>query len=109
TFVVTDAKIVCRRSQIDLTSQDRPWQIQCVEKPEHAPLPRSVEHRLIRLAMNWPHILHPDHVVYAVHECATSAGDFTIAIPTMASRVTRDARSVSLIPSVLDGRSGRTR
>ena len=81
---------------------------------EGPPLPLGVEHRLILLPDDWSEAGPPAHVVDAVHRAASAraagrSGAWTLAVPIMASRVTRAASSSSSIPSVPGGRSGRTR
>src|SRR5262249_3481542 len=75
---------------------------------ENAPFPGLVKDGLVLLALDGAEIIHPAHVMDAVHR-VPPAGSVTFAVPIMASRLTSSASCSSLIPSLPSGRSGSTR
>src|SRR5580704_19054574 len=79
----------------------------CAVERQNAALPRLVKDRLVGLRRDRPHLMHAAHIVDAVHREAPAS--VTLAVPIIASRVTRAASSSSLICSEPAGRSGNTR
>src|SRR2546427_2112678 len=75
----------------------------------YPPLPDRMENRLVFFILNRAHALHAAHVVHAVHSFPPGRGAGTLATPTIASRVTSAASWSSVMFSVPEGRSGRTR
>src|SRR5262249_10455825 len=75
---------------------------------QHAPLPRGMKDRLVRLGLHLSEPVHAAHVVNAVHQ-PPSSGRLGSPVPIIASRVTSCARRSSLQPSVPGGRIGSTR
>src|SRR5262249_231987 len=74
-----------------------------------ATLPASMKHRFVCSALNGTEGFHASHVVRTVHAFAPCLNGRTMPTPTMASRVTSSASSLSLSPSVRAGRCGKTR
>ena len=74
-----------------------------------APLPIGVKWRLAVLTHDRAEILHTAHVVDAVHAACLVSADFGKPVPIIESRVTSEASSSSLQPSVPAGRIGNTR
>src|SRR5580704_111450 len=74
----------------------------------HPAFPRCMKHGFVFLMLDGSHVLHPAHVMDAVHALAPSTGA-TFPAPIMASRATRAASSCSVIFSVPAGLSGSTR
>ena len=75
---------------------------------ERLALPVVVEHGLVRLGLDRAQAVHAAHVVDAVHRDAFRPGALILPTPIIASRVTSEASSSSLMPSVPAGRSGST-
>src|SRR5215831_10658422 len=74
---------------------------------ENAALPRSMEHRLAGLTLDFAEAVHAAHVMDAVHKAAPGAR--ARPVPIMQSRVTRLASRSSLQSSAPAGRIGTTR
>src|SRR5262249_7247654 len=112
-FVVAHAEIIGRGQQLDVVpvgieipltkSAHRPGQ--CIGST----FPFLMKHRFILLVMNGAHVLHTAHVMHAVHARPPAGGTVTFSTPIIALRVTISASCSSVIFSVPEGRSGRTR
>src|SRR3954467_12198287 len=84
----------------------------------HAPIARfkpntrasqfGVKDGFVSFDLDPAHVLHAAHVVNAVH-FEPPCGLLSFPTPTIESRVTKAWSCSSVIPSVPDGRSGRTR
>src|SRR5262245_27905394 len=106
TFVIAHAKIICTGNALDI----RPGgaQLHGGYQREHPDFPGFMETRLAFFISDLPQPLHAAHIVDAVHERPPTQGEATFATPIIESRVTKLARSASLIDSVPGGRSGNT-
>src|SRR5579863_240771 len=113
TLIVTHSQIVGGRKNLKFVAKvPAPRRAEPAGRAHERPcatFPCLVKHGLVRVIVDRPHVLHPAHVVDAVHAVPAFRGGSTLATPTMASLVTSAASSSSLRLSVPAGRSGRTR
>src|SRR5262249_38740294 len=113
-------QLVVVKSQIFRRRKKFPCLATCISipfapGPERGPdglqasLPARMKHRLGLLRLDRTEVLHPAHVVDAVHPFVPSLDGTIMPTPIMESRVTNAASASSLNPSVPAGRSGNTR
>src|SRR5215831_18038354 len=105
-FVIAHPKVIRSRNALDVRSQAA--HLDGLYQREHPDFPWFVETRLAFFISDLPQPLHAAHIVDAVHERPPTQGEATFATPIIESRVTKLARSASLIDSVPGGRSGNT-